>query len=39
MVPKLTPSSIEYMAVTADTPLNYNAPDYLNVFVAAIRHL
>jgi len=24
---------------SADTPLNYDAPDYLNVFVATIRHL
>jgi len=23
----------------ADTPLNYDAPDYLYVFVAVIRHL
>ena len=24
---------------TADTPLNYDVPDYLNVFVAAVHHL
>jgi len=25
--------------VFAETPLNYDAPDYLNVFAAAVRHL
>jgi len=23
----------------ADTPLNYDVPDYLNVYVAAVRHI
>ena len=30
---------IRFTQSGADTPLNYDAPDYLNAFVAAVRHL
>ena len=32
-------SQQQHCSSIADTPLNYDAPDYLNVFVAAVLHL